>query len=344
MDRAQLDTPWLYPLRLRPPDRVEFIALDRDAFRAEPFHDVRIEARYPSAGSLSARGLVEWHEQRSGTGTGAPRFIFHHGFALSTLLSRWLDRPGLTFTLREPSVLTDLGRIDLEDRHALRGANGRALLSAVLALLCRTEHASEVPVIKGCDSLTGVIALLLEICPDARGVLLYSDLDTFVLSCVKAQARRQWARDRVIAFRAWDLPERLWALDPTPLGDGEIAACLWAMHVNQYTRLAHEFRGRLQPCHCEQLVATPHEAAARISDFFGLHDPSGAALAPQSAAATHAKTGAPYGAAQRARELTELAAQFASELDHARGWLEDNIAAIPIDRALVSSSKKSASS
>jgi hypothetical protein len=258
------------------------------------------------------------------------------------LLSRWFDRPGVTFALREPSVLTDLGRLDLEDRDALRSAKGRALIGAVLALLCRTEHGGEVPVIKACDSLTGLIALLLETCPEARGVLLHSDLDTFVLSCVKASSRRQWARDRVLAFRVWDLPESLWALDPRPLCDGEIAACLWTIHVNQYTRLARALPGQLQPLHCEQLISRPDDAAAQIGAFLGLREPSGAPLVPQTTT-THAKTGAPYGAAQRARELDALSAQYASELDRAHDWLERHGAAIPIDVAFVSSSKKSTS-
>src|SRR5688572_198329 len=186
--------PWLFPWKVIPEEeRVEFLEMTPELFDEITFHDSpHLMGRAQIAGRLSFKDVTAFHRQIGDT-LPVPRYVFHHAFCCSTLLARSLGPPGTVFVYREPAALTELAIIDLSDRGFVRTEGGDALFAALADLHCRVEcESSELPVIKACDAVNGIIEPLMAARPAARAVLLYSDLEPFVMSCLASQNRRTW--------------------------------------------------------------------------------------------------------------------------------------------------------
>jgi hypothetical protein len=317
MNAPALHDPFCYPLHVHP-HGLQLVQLGAERFRAEPFHDHRLEGRYPDLGVVPYAPVLAHVRDAP---LAVPHYVFHHAFSLSTLVSRWLDVPGRALCHREPLVLTELSQLELAQPGLLARADGAAALEAAVGLLRRREHEGEIALIKGCDSLTNIVPHLLAQHPAARAVLLYTDLDAFVISCLKAGSRRRWARDRAQAFLGWPDASRDRGLDVAALDDAEAVALLWLLQLQAYARLLAAEPDRLRAVYAEELLSDSVRSLCALAEFLGF-----GALTPAEAATRldqpHAKTGESYDAAQRARELAALGQQLAAELVQARRFFE----------------------
>lgn len=315
---ARLDDPFCYPLHVRQ-NGLSLIQLDSKSFHDEPFHDHRLEGRYPDAGTVPFKPLLE-HVRAAKL--PVPSYVFHHAFSLSTLVTRWLDVPGSALCYREPLALTQLSQLEHEKPGLLAREDGAAVLEVTVGLLRRVEQPSEGVLIKGCDSLTNIVPQLLAQDAQARGVLLYTDLDAFVISCLKASSRRAWARDRAVAFQRWPGAEAHRERDVAALDDAEAVAFLWLLQMQAYSRLLAELPGQLRAVYAEQLLQQPATSLSGLAEFFGF-GPLSADLVHARLNQPHAKTGEQYDAAQRAAELREHARQLSGELARARRFFTE---------------------
>jgi hypothetical protein len=245
------------------------------------------------------------------------RYIFHHAFSCSTLLARCLGRLGAAFIYREPAALTELALIDIDDREFLNTEGGRTMFQAIAQLHRRTEFVGEQPVVKGCDLLTGIIERLLALAPGTRGLLLYSDMEPFVLACLKGESRREWMRNRVPLVLRWGAANPI-GTQLQGMSDGELAACLWGTHMKIFKDLENRCGDRVLPLDCEALLTRPTRTLHEVAEFLGL--PVEVTRGRAGLRQVHAKTGAPYSAARRTAELLEMRARWPHELSRARNY------------------------
>jgi hypothetical protein len=333
---ARLDDPFCYPLHVRQ-NGLSLVQLDSTSFHDEPFHDHRLDGRYPDAGTLPFKPLLEHVRART---LPRPNYVFHHAFSLSTLVTRWLDVPGSALCYREPLVLTQLSQLEHEKPGLLAREDGAAVLELTVGLLRRVERPSEGALIKGCDSLTNIIPQLMAQHPEARGVLLYTDLDAFVISCLKASSRRAWARDRALAFQRWPGAEAQRERDVSALDDAEAVAFLWLLQMQAYSRLLAQLPGRLHALYAESLLQQPAASLSGLAELFGF-GPLSAEVVNARLNQPHAKTGEQYDAAQRAAELREHARQLSGDLARARRFFVENAGEIVLGDERVTAESRS---
>src|SRR5687767_588251 len=163
--------------------------------------------------------------------------------------------------------------------------------------------------------------------PAARAVLLYSDLEPFVMSCLASQNRRTWTRGRVPAFQKWDTPDFIRNAPIEALPDGEVAACLWVLHMSLFANLARHMPERFLPIDCEELLNDPASTAGGVARFLDL-PADHAGRQAETSRRVHAKTGVRYGAEDRLMALRALRTELMGELEHARRWCRT--AGVPI--------------
>ncbi len=200
--------------------------------------------------------------------TAPLHFIFHTAFCASTLLVRALDLPGRTTGLKEPDVLINLAnRLVRSDDQA-----NRERLRLVLRLLSRPFEPGESVIVKPTNFANRLLLPVLEELPDARAVLLFSDLPTLLRSLVKrGMWGRIWARRLYRSAGAWT------SLDPGydageifELTDLQVAGLAWLMQIRHFDEAARRLPSRTMIIDSEDFLASPAETLRRAGGFFGL--------------------------------------------------------------------------
>lgn len=198
-------------------------------------------------------------------------WIFHSANCGSTLLSRALDLPGKTIGYREPYPLRQLGVefASFPDEHTDLNAWNRRL-RLVLALLGRRYSDVEIPIIKANIPVNFILPELLEMLPDFRGVLLFSDLESFLVSALKSSERRRWIHrvsnelsGAIESMLGWQITECNSVSIP------KAAASLWLAQMRKYHDASNHFEG-LKGLSSDQFFRHPRETLARAAMHFGV--------------------------------------------------------------------------
>ena len=170
--------------------------------------------------------------------------VVHPANCGSTLFSRALDRPGRNIVYREPFTLRQLG---VEYSRPFTGADekqswqDRLMLS--LLLLGRTYSGSEKSIVKTNIPINFMLPEMLQRLPRPRGIILYSDLRSFLISALKSPQRRQWviqvSAEMAGAIGSMDALSGIGTAD-LPLA--KVAALLWIAQYFKYVDVleAHE--------------------------------------------------------------------------------------------------------
>lgn len=222
------------------------------------------------AGRFAKRTVpVSDFEGEVGAAPPAPmHFIFHTAFCASTLLVRALDIPGRTVGLKEPDVLINLAnRLVRSD-----DPGNRERLRLVLRLLSRPFTPGETVVVKPTNFANRLLLPVLEELPEARAVLLHSDLPTLLRSLVKrGMWGRIWARRLYRSAAAWT------SLDPGydagelfELTDLQVAGLAWLMQIRHFDEVARRLPGRTMVIDSADFLAGPAETLRRAGGLFGL--------------------------------------------------------------------------
>tara|TARA_R110002072_G_scaffold3901_17_gene27989 strand:+ start:794 stop:1819 length:1026 start_codon:yes stop_codon:yes gene_type:complete len=252
----------------------------------------------------------------------APRFIWHTAFCGSTLLARCLDKPGTNLSLREPAVLMSLANMKrTQGREALQRE-----LGPVLALLARPFVRREHVTIKPTNTVNNLIADVAALLPDARHLLLYSDLRAFLLSIAKkGEPGRAFARQLFTIFAMDGHPiAQTQPRELLKLSDLQIAALVWHMQIASFLDAARS--------------GGPEHFASLDGDRF-LHAPEPALIAVDNfldlglgAEQAHLMASGPmferdskdpsqtYSAERRAEEAERTAASIGPALDAIIEW------------------------
>lgn len=195
-------------------------------------------------------------------------FIFHTAFCGSTLMVRALDVPGRTFGLKEPDVLINLAnRLARSDDPA-----NRQRLQLVLRLLARPYQPGETVIVKPSNFANRLIRPMLEAIPDARAVLLWSDLPTLLRSLVKrGMWGRIWGRKLFRSAGAWTTLK--FGYDPGEtfeLTDLQVAGLAWLMQIHHFGEVARSMVSRVATVDSSDFLADPATPLGRVAGLFGL--------------------------------------------------------------------------
>lgn len=309
--------PLLFAHRFDPErDFFHLIPADRDALSAATFlTDQNL------AGAGAARAVSRATALASATSRAPVHYILHSAFCCSTLLARALDAPGVALSLKEPVVLNDLV--------GWRGRGGpptrvAEVLDHSLRLLEHAAPAGEALVIKPSNLVNPLAHALLALRPDARAVLLYAPLPTFLASIAsKGLEGRLWVRE---------LWWKLLRLGTEPFGfteeelfrhsDLQVAALGWLAQHRLFADLTARFPGRVLTASSAALLAQPARALGAAARHFGLafDEATTAQVAAGPLFTRHAKTGEAFDAGSRDALHRTAADANADEIAMVERW------------------------
>jgi hypothetical protein len=308
---------------------LHFLEVTADTFRVSAFLDNRIAYTgerlhgFPIetvAAALRSQGMTPAH-------TG---FLFHSSFCCSSLLARSLQAEGRTLVLREPWVLRRMG--DLQRDLAARGQawypQGPQLLDMVLQLLGKTWVSDERLVIKPTHVANNLAADMLKLRPQANGLLLYSDLESFLISNLKKNDETKAKTGAMLKLFVSDtdysrrVPEV--ALDS--LDFLQSVAVIWHAQMLSFRELLTSEAGpRLRCLESAVLLKHPVEAVSAAAGLIGTPLTAGEAAEMVSGPAwnTHAKDPfSSYDSTRRDAENQGIARRHADPVRATLRWAE----------------------
>jgi hypothetical protein len=258
----------------------------------------------------------------------APRapmhFIFHTSFCCSTLLAKALDVPGVSAALKEPDVLINLAnRLIRSDDPA-----NRQRLELVLRLLERPSASGETIIVKPTNFANRLVDLILTQRPEARAILLYSDVETFLRSLVKrGMFGRITGRKLYNQLAEWSpLQFGYGTAEVLEQTDVQIAALAWLMQIHHFDALAKAFGPeRVMLLDSTTLLADPAAALEKAQALFGLNlDRSQIEkIATGPVFSKHSKfSERDYSAEAREKEHQAVTETHADELSMVIRWIE----------------------
>ncbi len=247
-----------------------FLRMSRDGYVRSSFLDKRTITVDGNVYGVPLADLLDRFREARPT----PRrinYIFHTAFCGSTLLSRCLDRPGACLAYKEPLVLHQLCFLRRRDPRPNAAALPTPFLDLALALLGRSYHTDEIPLVKPADSCINLACELLTAHPASAGVLLYARLEAFLVSMLKNPKRRRYVRGMIDRARtdlaaAGHHPD----FDAEALSDAQVAAFVWVGLMRPYQALLAGERLRLRSLDASVFFDQPApvlEAAARLFDL-----------------------------------------------------------------------------
>jgi hypothetical protein len=252
---------------------------------------------------------------------GPVHFIFHSAFCCSTLLARVFDAPGVAMALKEPVILNDISGWQQ------RGGDKRQInqvLDGTLALLARRFAPGEAVVIKPSNVVNALAPAMLDLRPEARAVLLYAPLETYLRSVAKkGMWGRIWVRDLLVKLLRDGLIDLGFATeDYLGLTDLQVAAVGWLAQQALFARMQAQFGARVMALDSEALLAEPENILSQVVDLFEFNMSSDAirAIVAGPVFTRHSKFDQAFGAAERAAEYDAAWAVHGDEIDKVAVW------------------------
>lgn len=250
-------------------------------------------------------------------------FIFHTAFCCSTLMVKALDIPDRTVGLKEPDVLINLAnRFAASDDPA-----NRQRLDLVLRLLARPFAAGETAIVKPTNFANRLILPALETRPEARAVLLHSDLATLLRSLVKrGMWGRIWGRKLYRSAAAWtSLSFGFDAGETFELTDLQVAGLAWLLQIHHFGEAVRRMGARVMVVDSADFTADPAAILGRVAAFFGLGLDSAAvaAIAAGPVFSSHSKFAQlDYSVGAREAEHEAAVAAHGEEIEMVVKWID----------------------
>ncbi len=275
-DSADLFTsPVLYPEHLDPGKReVRFCHMTPESYQLSPFLDHRIIKPDQWSKSISINELADMQPPPY---TSPVNYIFHSAFCCSTLLSRYLDNLQAGLVLREPHSLYEAASL-LRFRGTgvlpeLPASDWEKSYRFIERLLARRYQPSDHVFIKPSDGCNNLATDLLNTNPGNRGIFLYSTLERFLVSTLKAPNRHEWARIRARELSLDHMRRTGHVLaDPRTLNIAQTAALVWIHHMSTYRLTADSPVGaQIVALDSQILMEQPMTVLDRVLRHFGLN-------------------------------------------------------------------------
>jgi hypothetical protein len=251
-------------------------------------------------------------------------FVFHSAYCCSTMVARAFDRPGWAMGIKEPPILNDIVGWR---RRGGQGPDMASVLDTTLSLLARPFERGEAVVLKPSNIAHCLAPAMLTLRPEARALLLYAPLRTYLTSVAKkGMDGRLWVRTLLLGL----LDDRLIDLGFTTrdlLGqsDLQVAATGWLAQQALFASLAERFgTARIRTLDSATLTRDPAAVMAALAALFHLPLDTAALqdIVGGPAFTRHSKSGQTFGAAERAQEHEAAGSAHADEIEKVAYWAE----------------------
>lgn len=256
------------------------------------------------------------------------RYIFHTAFCGSTLLSRALTDQPKVMVLKEPDVLLQIARRQIDEGSAAM----RPYLSHAVQLLSLPWANEGVTVIKPTNSVNRLLQDIQTIRP-GKTLLMYSKMEDFILSCCKKLPEAETVIGQMARFLIHDseLGKKLGVDRNYQFNFLEACIITWYSQMEYYSKaLAMPGAEQIALLEMEDLLADSHGCVMAASDFLELNL-SRRELA-EKVTVTFAKNSksvkSDYSPEKRKAEKSELKNRFSSLLNLATHWENEVISPI----------------
>ena len=315
-------SPEFYPQWMDFEDNVlHFLHMSRESYRNSAFLDVRTKHL---GDPIQTVNLDDVLRASASNGAKSPRahYVLNTAFCCSTLLARYFELFPDCFVLKEPILLTQLATV--EPGSFSRWENA---FEVCVKLLSRTYLESERPVIKVHEACNVLGNRLLED-PEITITFLSTPVRHFVLSVLKAESRREWARHRVNKMsQRQEFAEPFQDLDVADLSDAQNACCMWLAHRLQAQRLCSSDRSeRVLVVNGDDVAERPLQTLTRIAKAggFSVSEKQLEAIVSDPSVSRYSKDSSiPFNATSRQQEMEKLDQQWGEEAQEAIRWMED---------------------
>lgn len=247
-------------------DTLVFAHMPRETQRQMVFLDPRFLPRNSEShpAPIADLGAEEIRAQ-----AGPLHFIFHTAFCCSTLLTRALDIPGVSMGVKEPAILASFAEYWSNSR---RTPGALEALTVTLDLLSRPLARGEVQIVKPSTVVNHIIPQLLHARPDAKAIVLFSSLDTFLRAIARRGLEgRIYARELFHQFAPVIPLEAGFSEDAMLLADLQIAAQAWLMQASFMESVAKRLgTSRVRVLNSDTLLENPKGTLCAAGAFFNL--------------------------------------------------------------------------
>jgi hypothetical protein len=301
-------------------DTLVFAHLPREVQREAVFIDRRFVESAPKS---AAAPLSELSADAIRAVAGPAHFIFHTAFCCSTLLTRALDIPGLSMGLKEPAVLLSFAQ---HWSNARQTPGALSAFNATLDLLSRPLSPGETQIIKPSNVGTHLIPEMLHLRPDAKVLVLYSSLDTFLRAVARRGATgRAFARQVFQGFSAAIPLDPVFSPEELLIQtDLQLAAQVWLMQMAFLESIVRRHGPqRVRVISSDAFLNDPARTLTRVAKHFELaiDDAQCAAIGAGPVFREHAKEHAiPFTAAAHRAQNDNITDAHAEEIAITRRW------------------------
>ena len=200
--------------------------------------------------------------------------IFHTAFCGSTLMSNALAAIYYNLPIREPDALSNL----LVYMRSQAPEPEKAIwFKRIFNLLGRRYETQEVAIIKANDYGNGLIRDMLMRLPDTPALFMYTPLADFFASCIKAESRKLWVKDRyksVINMASEELTE-LGSVNIDENSLGEVIALYWSYNIALYHAAVKNNAEKIKSLNFNDMLKNPLDAVVACANWFNLEQQKG---------------------------------------------------------------------
>jgi hypothetical protein len=315
-------SPEFFPLEIDHHRRlVTFVRMTRDAYADSVFLD-DYRTRYVGKPITLRLDDVHFACRSSSAPTAKAHYILNTAYCCSTLLSRYFESLPYCLVLREPRCLAQVA--DLMDEEDPRW---ELFLDVCLKLLLRAYEPGQAVVIKPYEPSNRLAKTILERDPNATATYLITPLKSFLLSVLKSEERREWARSRVAsaardAFRYGVLN----GISVDALTSPQAATYVWLFNYSLFRALKrNDEAGRVVLANGDALVEEPESTLRAVLGGSGLRVDERqfqAMISAQSVQRYSKDSDWPFDAASRHDQLNEINRCWGAEADEGMEWAE----------------------
>jgi hypothetical protein len=249
-------------------------------------------------------------------------YILNTAYCCSTLLSHYFESLPNCLVLREPRPLAQVANMmDEED------PRWEQFLDVCMRLLLRKYEPGQAVVIKPYEPSNRLAKALLERDPSATATYLITPLRSFLLSVLKSEERRGWARGRV-ASAARDASRYgvLSGINTDGLTTPQAVTYVWLLNYSLFWALKrNDEAGRVVLADGDALVEAPESTLRAVIKGSGLQVDERqfqAMISAQSVRRYSKDSDRPFDAASRQDQLNEIDRCWGMEVDEGMGWAE----------------------
>lgn len=314
---------------------VEFLPIEKNQLRQLSFlrADAFMQERVTEAVSVPLADLVELVEQPAQSlQFNPPRFVFHTAYCASTFVSRALDLPEVTLSLREPQLLLDAANAKrLQWKSKTTSLNFTQLPKLALVLLHKHVNDDERLIIKPINSVNNIIQEILHEVGQTRSLILYTGARRFLLSTLKqGEQARQTTRAMFDLLRC-DFPHlrNLSLSNALHMSDLKLVLTLWRLQIEQIQAVLNAIgqQKSIVSLDAELLDTDPIKQLIQVNQFLdtGLIDEDMVSHLESGLLAIDAKSPSKnYDQKNRDTEYRRVYDFFANDIENGFRWLLSN--------------------